>query len=103
MGGWLVYLPRGTVWTWSFWMSSTVPIRRPPSEAKARQSGKRGEWKGVMRVTWGGWVGGWVEEVEEEERQRIRCCGLLGGGGKGEKGKRVVDRGLFWVSGWVGG
>lgn len=35
----------------SRWMSSTVPIRRPDSEARARQSGKGSEWKGAMRVT----------------------------------------------------
>ena len=35
----------------------------------------------------GGWVGGWVEEIEEIEAVRMRCCGLCMGG---------------WVGGWIG-
>ena len=33
-------------------------------------------------------MGGWVEEIEENEAVKLRCCGSLGGG---------------WVGGWVGG
>ena len=42
-----------------------------------------------------GWVGGWVNgKVEEEMRERMSYCGLLGGGGGEEKNERI--------GGWVG-
>ena len=38
----------------------------------------------------GGWVGGLIEEVEEIKAVRMRCCGLLGDGWLGGRGKAAV-------------
>ena len=55
-----------------------------PAQARDPPSAELVDTSAVL----GGWVGGWVGWVEEEQVVGMRCCGLLRGG---------------WVGGWVGG
>ena len=63
-------------------MCSTTRARRKRPSVESRRKRRGVGMRGPVEEV-GGWVGGWVEKVEEKEAVRMSYCGLGGwvGGG----------------------